>query len=65
MSQPEQHSAAPPDMFEVRSRTHRRTALVELFGELDLATVPQVADAFDASLLTPMVCVTSFWTCGA
>lgn len=47
MSQPEHHTVASADIFEVRSRTHRRTAAVELFGELDLATVPQVADAFD------------------
>jgi anti-sigma B factor antagonist len=35
-----------PEIFEVKVRTHRRTALVELFGELDIATVQQVADAF-------------------
>jgi anti-anti-sigma factor len=37
--------------FEVRLRTHRRTAVVELFGELDLVTVNQVADAFDSLAL--------------
>jgi anti-sigma B factor antagonist len=33
-----------PDVLEVEARTHRRTALVELRGELDIATVPQVAE---------------------
>jgi anti-sigma B factor antagonist len=47
MSQPEHHSVAPADIFEIRSQTQRRTALVELFGELDFATVPQVTDAFN------------------
>jgi anti-anti-sigma factor len=37
--------------FEVTLRTHRRTAIVELFGELDLVTVAQVADAFDSLAL--------------
>jgi anti-anti-sigma factor len=35
------------DILEVEARTHRRTALVELRGELDLATVPQVAEVLD------------------
>jgi anti-sigma B factor antagonist len=33
--------------FEVESQTQGRTALVELRGELDLATVPQVAEVLD------------------
>ncbi len=33
--------------FEVAARTHRRTALIELRGELDIATASRVADAFD------------------
>jgi anti-anti-sigma factor len=33
--------------FQVRLRTHRRTVLVQLFGELDLVTVPRVAVALD------------------
>ncbi|MGZ6574700.1 MAG: STAS domain-containing protein [Solirubrobacteraceae bacterium] len=36
-----------PGVFEVEARTHRRTALVELRGELDLATLPQVAEVLD------------------
>jgi anti-anti-sigma factor len=39
-----------PD-FEVTLRTHRRTALLELFGELALGTVQQVADVFDVLAL--------------
>jgi anti-anti-sigma factor len=39
---------SPSGEFGVRLRTHRRTALVELFGELDIATVTQVGDAFDS-----------------
>lgn len=42
MSQPE-----PIDSLEIEARTNRRTALVELRGELDLATVPQVAEVLD------------------
>lgn len=34
------------DIFEVGARTHRRTALSELRGELEIATVPQVAETF-------------------
>jgi anti-anti-sigma factor len=45
-------STALPE-FEVRLRTNRRTALVELFGELDIATVGQVADTFDELALHP------------
>jgi anti-sigma B factor antagonist len=33
--------------LEVESQTQGRTALVELRGELDLATVPQVAEVLD------------------
>jgi anti-anti-sigma factor len=35
------------DILDVEARTHRRTALVELWGELDLATVSQVAEVLD------------------
>lgn len=35
------------DTLEVEARTNRRTALVELRGELDLATVGQVADVLE------------------
>ncbi|HEY6526824.1 MAG TPA: STAS domain-containing protein [Solirubrobacteraceae bacterium] len=35
------------DLLEVEARTHRRTALVALRGELDLATAPQVAEVLD------------------
>jgi anti-anti-sigma factor len=31
----------------VKARTHRRTALIELYGELDIATVPAVARVVD------------------
>jgi anti-sigma B factor antagonist len=52
MSQPESVSSnLAPASFEVKARTHRRTALVELRGELDLATVPQLAELLDG--LTP------------
>ena len=48
MSQPEPAGRTEArDIFEVEARTHRRTALIELRGELDIATVPQVAQAFD------------------
>ena len=36
------------DTLEVEARTNRRTALVELRGELDLATVGQVADVLES-----------------
>jgi anti-anti-sigma factor len=39
---------SPSRDFRVRLRTHRRTALIELFGELDIATVAEVGDAFDS-----------------
>ncbi len=44
---------AAPEIFEVRLRAHRRTVLIELFGELDIATVSQVADAFDGLAVDP------------
>jgi anti-anti-sigma factor len=47
----DQTARAEPSAFEVRLRTQGRTALLELFGELDLATVGQVADAFDGLAL--------------
>ena len=34
-------------LLEVEARTHRRTALVALRGERDLATAPQVAEVLD------------------
>jgi anti-sigma B factor antagonist len=48
MSQPEpdEHAKAFA-VLEVKAQTHRRTALVELLGELDLATVPQVSEVLD------------------
>lgn len=36
-----------PDSLEVEARIHRRSALVELWGELDLATVSRVAEVLD------------------
>jgi anti-sigma B factor antagonist len=36
-----------PDILAVEARTHRRTALIELRGELDIATAPQVAEVLD------------------
>ncbi len=33
--------------FQVRLQTNRRTVLMQLFGELDLVTVPQIAGALD------------------
>ena len=36
-----------PDMLEVEAQTHRRTVLLELRGELDIATVSQVTQALD------------------
>ena len=48
MSQPEPDQCTEaPDVFEVEARIHRRTALIELRGELDVATAPQVTEAFD------------------
>ena len=40
-------STAANALLEVEARTHRRTALVALRGELDLATAPQVAEVLD------------------
>ena len=41
--------AEPPssDQLSIKTRTYRRTALVEVRGELDLCTRPQVADVAD------------------
>jgi anti-anti-sigma factor len=48
MSQPEpDRRAEAPDILEVEARTHRRTALIELRGELDIASAPQVAEVVD------------------
>ena len=49
-SEPGRHEMMS-DTLEVEARTHRRTALVELRGELDLATAPRVADVLEG--LTP------------
>ncbi|MGA9858082.1 MAG: STAS domain-containing protein [Solirubrobacteraceae bacterium] len=38
---------AAPEVLEVEAHTHRRTALVALRGELDLAGVPRVAEVLD------------------
>ncbi len=43
-----QGSRSHPCQLRVTLRTHRRTALVELFGELDLVTVAQVGEAIDS-----------------
>jgi anti-anti-sigma factor len=53
MSQPKHNGMTGPETLGVRLRTHRRTALIELFGELDLATVGQVADTFNHLALDP------------
>jgi anti-anti-sigma factor len=48
MSPPESDPGTEPsDLLEVDARMHRRTALVALRGELDFATVPQVAEVLD------------------
>src|SRR5437588_308040 len=45
MAQPEAETLnRAPDILEVEAQTHRRTPLVELRGELDIATAPQVAE---------------------
>lgn len=48
MCQPEPDGrTGASDILEVEARTHRRTALVELRGELDIASVSEVAEALD------------------
>lgn len=47
LTRQEQDHMAAPEVFEVRLRTHRSMAIVELFGELDLATVSEVAVVFE------------------
>jgi anti-sigma B factor antagonist len=48
MSRPEPNRRqAASDILEVDARTHRRTALIELRGELDIATTAQVAEVLD------------------
>jgi anti-sigma B factor antagonist len=48
VSQPEPNGRQEAlDILEVKARTHRRTALIELRGELDIATAPQVAKVLD------------------
>jgi stage II sporulation protein AA (anti-sigma F factor antagonist) len=37
-----------PEVLAIQARASRRTALVALRGELDIATVPRVAEALDA-----------------
>jgi anti-sigma B factor antagonist len=44
--EPDGNAKAFP-ILEVEARTHRRTALVELRGELDIATVSQVTEVLD------------------
>jgi anti-sigma B factor antagonist len=39
---------ATTELLEVRLRTDRGTVLIEPLGELDIATVPLLADAFDS-----------------
>jgi anti-anti-sigma factor len=53
----ERLAAAPPELsadeqLAVEARTHRRTALVALRGELDLLTVSKVAEILDGIELT-------------
>ena len=48
MSSPNATTTGPPaDYLDVEARTHRRTALVALRGELDLVTVSKVAEVID------------------
>ena len=47
MSSPNATSDPPADYLDVRARTHRRTALVALRGELDLVSVSKVAQVID------------------
>ena len=48
MSQPEPDGRTKAsDILEVEARTHRRTASVELRGELDIASVSEVAEVVD------------------
>jgi anti-sigma B factor antagonist len=45
MGQPEPDSREYPlEILQVEARTNRRTALIELRGELDIATAPQIAE---------------------
>ena len=46
MSSP-QPDRSPPQQLAVEARTHRRTALVALRGELDMLTVSKVAEVLD------------------
>jgi anti-sigma B factor antagonist len=47
MSQPEPIRKQTLEILEVEAQTHRRTALIQLRGELDIATAPHVADVVD------------------
>jgi hypothetical protein len=59
--------AEPPssDQLSIKTRTYRRTALVEVRGELDLCTRPQVADVLDDLKPSPVRYVTLSWISGA
>ena len=47
MSSPKPITGPPADYLDVEARTHRRTALVALRGELDLVTVSKVAEVLE------------------
>jgi anti-anti-sigma factor len=47
MSSPEPNGTSSQEQLVVEARTHRRTALVALRGELDLVTVSKVAEVID------------------
>ncbi len=47
MSQPEPTSKRVLEILEVEAQTHRRTALIQLRGELDIASAPQVSELLD------------------
>ncbi|MGZ8650520.1 MAG: STAS domain-containing protein [Solirubrobacteraceae bacterium] len=47
MSSPKTLADPPADYLDVEARTHRRTALVALRGELDLVTVSKVAQVIE------------------
>jgi anti-sigma B factor antagonist len=47
MSQVEPVRKQVLEILEVEAQTHRRTALIQLRGELDIATAPEVAEILD------------------
>jgi anti-anti-sigma factor len=47
MSQPEPIRKQVLEILEVEAQTHRRTALIQLRGELDIATAPRVGELLD------------------